>query len=164
MDAWMPRQQGDIARPRVPLSFGDRRLAAMIDDHLQIGIALHHLQQRRQLRRLDECIEAQVQFRHHRQRRPYLGAQDPLGIGKIMQHRTQRLHQWIVCKPRHRGDGVLTREIDPPDDAAHKAFARMRCCEQKFSFCNGRRCLHEDRGPDPGLSSNGRKSTSVKSR
>ena len=149
-DARTSRQRRDAARPRLPFALRDVRLAAVVDDHGKVGMAVEHAQQRRQLRRLDQRVEAKAEARERRQRAIHVVPQDPLGVGKVLQHRADRFQQRVAREADERRHGIRGREIDPADDALDQTIARARHFEQELGFGNGRRRLHEHGRVDAG--------------
>jgi hypothetical protein len=60
----------------------------VVDDHGKIRMTIEHRQQRRQLRRLHQRVEAQANAWQRRERAAHFGAQYPRHIGQVLQHRT----------------------------------------------------------------------------
>ena len=117
--------------PRVVARRGDVRLGAVVDDHVEIRVAIEQREQRRQLRRLHQRVEAQAERRQRLDCGATSARRIHCGSGEILQHRTDRLQQRIGRELAERVDGVRRGEIDPADDAAHRALAGLRDLSRK---------------------------------
>jgi hypothetical protein len=117
----------------------------MIDDDREIGMAFEHRQQRLELARLHQSIEAQTQLRQCRQGRLHVGSEDPFRISEVLKHRPYALQQRVGGERAQRRYRIRRRQVGPADDCAHQPVAPMRNVEQVARFADRRRGLHQHR-------------------
>ena len=141
-------QRRHVRTPRIELALADERLGAVIDDDTQIGMPVGEGEDTRQVPRPGERIEHQPVCRHRVHRGLYVGAQQPVVVGDVLQHGAQADQQSVA---RERVDllcGVCGGEIDPPDDTRDRRFTRRDLeHEARLGDRGGR--LDEDRALDP---------------
>lgn len=136
-------QRGHAGGPGDEFACGDLRLAAVIDDHAQLRMALQACLQRRHMHAADQGVEGQVVREQGVEGSIQFGLGQPLHIGDVLHHRAQALehaaaglHQCVDAR-----GGVRRGEIDPTDHAGNTRIG-ARQLEQVTGLGLGRGRLH----------------------
>ena len=146
----VPRDRRQISRPRLPRAPRNLRLRAMIDDDLQVAMALEGPQERGQIRRSHQRVEAQAKLRQGVDRGLHLGPRDPRWIREVLQDRPHAFQQRIARQVGERPGSVDRGKIGPADHAPNEPTAATRDVEHEFRFGDRRRRLHQHRGLNAG--------------
>lgn len=147
----MLRQCGHAGRPGNEFTRGDLRLAAVIDDHAQVRMALQARLQRRHMHAADQGVERQVVRDQCVEGGIQVGLGQPLHVGDVLHHRAQALeHTAAVAHQRVDARGGIGRgEIDPTDHAGNARIGAGQL-EQVTGFGLGRGGLHHHHAIDIG--------------
>ena len=141
----------------------DVRLAGMVDHDAKLRDAMQQREDGIELAGPHQRVEAEPGRRHRRERGQHIAAQNPLGIGKVLEHGTQPHEPRVggqLRDPVRRADGAA-RSDQPTTPPTRPLECARRSSKKAVSASVGAAWTRMVAVMSP---SSGRRSSSVKSR
>src|SRR5579859_1893366 len=120
------RNPPHLGRPWFALADGDAGLGTMIDHQPQRRMTLEKLAHIREVSRLHERIEPEIDVDERAEDRLELGIQHPVGVRDVLHHRADAAQERISGEALEPLGRVRRLEIDPADHALDETAALLR--------------------------------------